>query len=73
MTARSCCSLGSEFPHGDLKLGGVLRERAIRTEKRVAPESATRGASQYVHGYDADGRYYDAVRLKITIPGKKAK
>ena len=51
----------------------LLRERTIGTEKRVAPEPATRGESQYGFRDDAHRGYYDAVGLKITIPGKKAK
>ena len=47
--ADSCCFHSSEFFAEDLKLGEVLRERAVGIGKRVAPESATRERSQYIY------------------------
>ena len=39
----------------------------------VAPEPAAREGSQYFYRYAVHGGYYDAVRLKTTIPAKKTK
>ena len=71
--ARSCYSLTPKFPRGDLKLGGLLREPAVGTKKRIAPKPAAGEGSQYLHRYDAHGGYYDPVRLKTNISGKTTK
>ena len=53
-----------------------LREQAVGTEKRVAPEPATReDRSTFIHIWSQRGILciaYDAVGWKIIIPGKKA-